>query len=471
MARNKALAILLGPAGIGLIGIYMAIVDIAHSIASLGVNQSGVRQIAESASKDEQQSTGITAQVLRQTSVILGTLGAFTIFLCAELISNLTFGSTERTVAIRLLAGAVLFKQVTDGRGALLQGLRKIGLLARANIASAFLSSVAMISIAFAFGEAGIAPAILAAMILSTIIMTWYVSTLGIRLPRVPAAKFFGEASSLLRLGFAFMISGVMMMGAAYAVRTFTYSAGGDEFAGLYQAAWTLGGMYSGFILQAMGTDFYPRLVGSITDRDVRNRLVNEQTITSVILAGPGIVATLTLAPAALTLLYSSEFSGATDTLRWICVGMALRVISWPPGFLIVSINERKIFMATEIIWAMANIGLAALLIPLIGLEGAGLAFTGSYVLHSLLVYCIVGIRYEYAPNRATVLGCGVFFAFISATLLIGYTLDGIAEVAASAMTTLLAVSASLYGLARMLTPEQVPRPIARLLRRLPITK
>ena len=45
-------------------------------------------------------------------------------------------------------------------------------------------------------------------------------------------------------------------------------SQAGLEAAGLYQAAWTLSGLYVGFILQSMGTDFYPRLVGCCEDHE-----------------------------------------------------------------------------------------------------------------------------------------------------------------------------------------------------------
>ena len=57
----------------------------------------------------------------------------------------------------------------------------------------------------------------------------------------------------LLKLGFAFMASGLMMSGATYAVRVLVLREVGFEAAGLYQSAWTLGGLYVGFILDAMG--------------------------------------------------------------------------------------------------------------------------------------------------------------------------------------------------------------------------
>jgi PST family polysaccharide transporter len=87
------------------------------------------------------------------------------------------------------------------------------------------------------------------------------------------------EAAGLLKLGFAFMASGLMMTGASYAIRVFVLHKVGFDAAGLYQSAWTLGGMYLGVILGSMGTDFYPRLTAAAQDNDTCNRLVNEQTL------------------------------------------------------------------------------------------------------------------------------------------------------------------------------------------------
>ena len=122
------------------------------------------------------------------------------------------------------------------------------------------------------------------------------------------------------------------MMGAAYAVRMMVIRMASLEAAGYYQAAWTLGGLYVGFILQAMGTDFYPRLTAVAQDNDLCNRLVNEQTHISLLLAGPGVLATLVFTPFITTLFYSSDFHAAVEVLRWICLGTALRVITWPMG-------------------------------------------------------------------------------------------------------------------------------------------
>src|SRR5690606_5886043 len=47
--RNKAAAVLVGPEGFGLMSLYSALLELSQGIASLGLQSSGVRQIAEAA--------------------------------------------------------------------------------------------------------------------------------------------------------------------------------------------------------------------------------------------------------------------------------------------------------------------------------------------------------------------------------------------------------------------------------------
>ena len=76
IVRTKAMAILLGPAGFGLMGLYSSIVDLAQSVAAMGVSSSGVRQIAEAAGSDDKERIARTATVLKRVSVVLGIVGA-----------------------------------------------------------------------------------------------------------------------------------------------------------------------------------------------------------------------------------------------------------------------------------------------------------------------------------------------------------------------------------------------------------
>lgn len=463
--RTKAMAVMLGPAGFGLMGLYSSIIDLVLALAGMGIGSSGVRQIAESVSTGDEARIARTVIVLRRTAAALGILGAVLMVVFCGLLSTLTFGDDRHAGAVALLGLAVFFRSVAAGQGALIQGLRRIADLAKIGVLGALLGAIFSVVLVYALGEAGVALSLVAAAALGLAVSWWYSRKVEIAYPVMTGAEVRREAASLLKLGFAFMASGILMMGAAYAVRAIVLRLEGVEAAGFYSAAWTLGGLYVGIILQAMGADFYPRLVGVAHDHPQCNRLVNEQTQVSLLLAGPGVIATLTFAPLVILLFYSSKFYEAVEILRWICLGIALRVITWPIGFIIVAQNRQVIFLATEVAWTVVNIGLTWIFVKTFGLKGAGMAFFGSYVFHGLLVYPIVSWLTEFRWSIGN-LRTGVLFLSPIILVFIGfYTLLPLwAYSIATVMMTLSAVN-SIRILRKLVFQEKTPQAIQRFLK------
>jgi enterobacterial common antigen flippase len=390
MVRTKVFAILLGPAGIGLLGLYGSIFDLTRSVAGMGINNSGVRQIAEAVASGDETRIARTVIVLRRVSIILGVSGALLLAAFCVQWSELTFGTDRYAGPVMALAFAVLFQLVADGRTALIQGTRRISDLAKMAVLGAGCGTLVSIPTVYVLGEEGVVLTLVAVAATTMASAWWYSRRIRITARQMRATEVMREARTLLGLGVAFMASGVLMMGAAYTVRIILVRQLGVEEAGLYQAAWTLGALYVGFILNSMGADFYPRLVAVANDDGECNRLVNEQTRVSLLLAGPGVIGTLTFAGPMVSLLYSGEFREAADVLRWICLGMALRVVTWPMGYIIVARAQRALFFGTELAWTIANVSLAWQCVHWFGVQGAGIAFFGSYVFHVLLIYPLV---------------------------------------------------------------------------------
>lgn len=466
IVRTKAMAVLLGPAGFGLMGVYTSIADLMRSVAGMGVNSSGVRQIAESVGSGDSDRIARTIVVLRRTSIALGALGALLLVLFARPVSSLTFGTDAHASTVALLSVAVFLRLVADGQSALIQGMRRISDLAKIGVLGALFGTLVSIPIVYYLREDGVVPALVGVAGMSAVTSWWYSRKVRIEPCVMAGAQFRQEAVSLLKLGLAFMASGLLMMGAAFVVRLIVLRQAGLEAAGLYHAAWTLGGLYVGFILHAMGADFYPRLVGVIANHRRSNRLVNEQAQVSLLLAGPGVIATLTFASLVITLFYTAEFTAAIDALRWICLGMALRVITWPMGYIIVAKNKRLLFFGVELAWTVVNVGLSWVCVQWFGLTGAGIAFFGSYVFHGVMIYCVVrrlsNFRWTRVNRRTGLLFAGTIG-------LVFYGFEALPPQWAAAAGTLVLLVSSWHAarvLLTLVTPEQLPSPLRRLLTR-----
>ena len=463
IVRTKVVALLLGPAGFGLMGLYGSIADLALSIAGMGINSSGVRQIAEAVGSGETERIARTVVVLRRTSVILGIAGALLLIAFSGQVSTLTFGDDEHTAAVALLSLAVFFRLVSAGQGALIQGMRRISDLATMNVLGAIFGTIITIPVVYYLRDRGVVPALVGIAAMSIVTSWWYSRKIRIQPPALTVSQVRQEAAALLKLGLAFMASGFLTMGAAYAVRTMVLRMEGIEAAGYYQAAWTVGGLYVGFILQAMGADFYPRLTHVAKDHPACNRMVNEQAQVSLLLAGPGVIATLTLAPVVISLFYSSQFAAAVGVLRWICLGMALRVITWPMGFIIMAKGESKLFFIVELAWSVANVGLSWICIRSFGLNGAGMAFFGSYVFHGLLVYPIVHRESDFRWSAANI-RTGVLFLSLIIVVFCGFSVFPFYVATGVGMLAfLLSGFYSVRMLVNLISLDRIPLPLARI--------
>ena len=466
IVRTKAMAVMLGPAGFGLFGLYNSVANLAQTFAGMGINSSGVRQIAAAVSTGDAEKIAQTVRVLRRTSVLLGLLGAFLLVIFSRQISTLTFASASHSSAVAWLSLVVLFTLISGGQAALIQGMRRIADLAKMQVLGALFGTICGIPLVYFFRERGVVPSLICIAVTTIVTSAWYSRKIAV-LPAVTpvtGADIRHEVGALLKLGLAFMTSNVITLGVAYVIRITVLRKVGYEATGLYQSAWTLGGLYVGFILQAMGADFYPRLTASANDDTICNRLVNEQARVGLLLAGPGVIATLTFAPLVITLFYSAKFGPAVGILRWICLGTILQVITWPMGYVIIAKAKRALFVGCELAWGVVSLALAWVCIANYGLTGAGISFFGSYIFHGVMLYTIVGRLSGFRWSKDN-LKTGALSLSIIALVFCGFYLLPLAfGVALGTIALLCSGVYSVRVITTFIPREQVPRRVAKLL-------
>src|SRR5437879_10960582 len=102
IVRTKAMALILRSSGVGLLGLYGSIADLTRTIAGLGINSSGVRQIAESVGSGDEERIACTVKTLRRVALCSGAVGALLLVLLCKPVSKLTFGNYDHAGAVAL---------------------------------------------------------------------------------------------------------------------------------------------------------------------------------------------------------------------------------------------------------------------------------------------------------------------------------------------------------------------------------
>lgn len=387
--RLKFTAMFLGPLGVGLFGAYTTILGPLSVLAGMGITSSGVRQIAEAAAENDRDRIARSLLTVRRASRVCGLLGMVLTLALAYPLSIITFGDAGQVVPLCLLSLTLLMGCLAGGLGAIIQGLRRIRDMAAKTSLDAVLGLPVVALLMITWGVKSIVPMMLAMALISMVLTWWFARRVNIVPVEMSWGETWCEAKPMLKLGLVFMSSGLMTAGVAYVIRVMIIRKLGLEANGVYTAAWTLSSYYVGFILSAMGADFYPRLTGVHKNNNEVNRLVNEQTEVGLLMALPGILATLTLAPVVIHLFYSVKFLPAVEVLQWQVLGVMLRVVSWPIGFILLAKSAKWWFFFSELSANALLLVFTWLGVSVCGINGAGMAFFAMYACYTVWIYFI----------------------------------------------------------------------------------
>jgi PST family polysaccharide transporter len=402
MVRTKFAAVLIGTGGIGLLANFMAIQGMVGAIAGLGLQSSAVRDIVTAVASDDKQAIGRAVLTLRRMCWLTGLLGMSAMMALSPILSQWALGSGEYTLHIALLGFIILFENLSGGQMALIQGMRRIGDLARINIISATTGTIVAIVFYVYLGLQGIAPSLVLITAIRLGVCRHFARR--VHVPRVEMtwAESFHDANGMVRLGVVMMWTGLIGSVVIYLTIAMITKQINLEAVGIYSAAFALSGMLVNFVLHAMGADYYPRLTSVGNDKSAMNRIVNEQTEIGLLLATPGLLATMSLAPWIVHIFYTRDFLPAADLLQWFVLGCMGRVLSWPLGFVMLALGKAKPFLMTETFFHVFHLALIIGGLLTLGIEGVAIAFFLLYICYTMAMLWIVRIQIGFKWSAAT---------------------------------------------------------------------
>ncbi|MEM1003359.1 MAG: oligosaccharide flippase family protein [Bacteroidota bacterium] len=173
--RSKLIAILLGPAGMGIQGLLTSATALIGSLSNFGLGISAVKDIAAAKEENNESRIAKVVVVIRRLVWLTGSLGTIATFVFASWLSELSFGNEDYTIAFRWLSITLLFTQLTNGQNVLLQGLRRLKFLAQANMLGSAAGLLVSIPLYYYYGIDGIVPAIVLSGLLTLSVATDFI--------------------------------------------------------------------------------------------------------------------------------------------------------------------------------------------------------------------------------------------------------------------------------------------------------
>ncbi len=424
LIRSKVIALLIGPFGMGISNLLLTTMELINGLTNLGLERSAVKDISLANTNSNSKSVAITISVLKKLVWLTITIGVILMIVLSPWLSEIAFGNKDYTISFIWISIALLFKQLSSSQLAILQGLRKLKSLAKANLLGNFIGLLITLPLYYFYKIDAIVPAIIIATFMSFVFTYYYSQKLDIESVTISRKEAVSEGKGMIKLGVMLSLSSLITLLVAYIIRIYIGSANVTEElglidVGLYSAGFVILNSYVGIIFNAMGTDYFPRLSEIANDINKLRKTVLEQATVAILLIAPIIVVFLACAPFIIVILYSHEFSPIVAMVTWGILGMIFKAVSWSMGYMIIAKGDSKVFIKTSIGFNAILLSINIIGYHFRGLEGIGISFFIYYIIHFIAIRMITYYRYDFYFEKGfykiftfTVIMCLLAFSF-----------------------------------------------------------
>ncbi len=439
MVRNKLIALLLGPQGMGLMALFNSTVRLISDTTGLGLGMSAVRELSRLYDEEHHKELKSRIELIRSWSLITACLGFVLCVVLSPLINHYTFSWGNHTLHFMLLAPIIALTALSAGELSILKATRKLRRLAEISIYGVLCALATSVPLYYIFGESAIVPSLI------IIALSQFIITIAYSFHYYPYrvhfdSATFSEVKPMLRLGISFLGAGIMGSGSDFIVRSFLNYEGSLDDVGLYNAGYMITMTYAGVIFSAMETDYFPRLSSVNNNVEERDLLVNRQLEVSLLLISPLLILLMSLLPIALPLLYSDAFLAVLPMVKVAIFAMFMRSLELPVAYITLSRGDSKAFFLLETTYYLLFIMMFWLGYKYAYLFGVGLGLVVTGLLFNIILYAFAYQKYSFCISKRMLLYLAiqlslaglVYFVSSNSNTLLSWSIQGASIVTSS---------------------------------------
>lgn len=399
LVRNKIVASLLGPSGMGLVSLFNSAVNFISQATNLGISFSAVRHVSELFDTGDEARIAHFIKVVRLWSLLTALFGMLVCMVAGPLLSNYTFSWGDHTLHFVMLAPAVGLTAIAGGEMAILKGARRLRALAMIQLINVFFALIISFPIYYFFNQTGIVPVIVLMALASLLSTVWYSYRLyPLRLHF--SRSVLGDGMDMVRLGLGFVVAGVMGSGAEMVIRSYLNVVGDLYIVGIYNVGFMMTMTYGGLVFSAMETDYFPRLSAVNKNVALSNQTVNRQIEVSLLIIAPMLVALIFATPILIPLLFTREFMPVVDMMRITTLALYLRALKLPVCYLTLAKGDALSYMLMEGIYDVVMVLLVIMGYDLWGVTGTGTGLLLVAIFDFLMINAYTHFRYGFNMTR-----------------------------------------------------------------------
>jgi O-antigen/teichoic acid export membrane protein len=453
LLRSKMVAILLGPSGIGILGLLNNTLNFVGSITNFGLGTSAINEISYSNKSKNEYMLNFTISLLNSLFWITGIVGMLICIFFSKNLSHLSFGNENYTLSFISLSIAVLLNQLTSGNVAVLQGLRNLTSLAKANVFGSILGLLLSFPFFYFLGIDGIVASIIAYSFSLFVFTKYFVNKIEYKPNRISIKDILYHGRSMLSSGFILGISGLFSMLTSYLISLFIAKNGSIEQLGLYTSGLAISTNYTGLIFTAIATDYHPRLA-ALPDNKSIAKVVNQQAEITLLILTPLILVFLVFGEILIKLLYSRDFVSIKPMISWMLIGALFKLFSWAMSFTFVARGKIKLFFWNELLANLYVFILGILGYYFFGLVGLGYSFVISYILYSIQIYILANKIFEFKYEKKFI---RTFIIHVSLSFLVYSLVKSLSIYIGMVLGTLLILAVFYFSIKDLMRKLDIP--------------
>ncbi|MDI6791487.1 MAG: oligosaccharide flippase family protein [bacterium] len=376
MIRAKVMALLLGPAGIGIFSLLVSFANFVVQIAHLGTPAATTRYVSQARSENDKLSISKILTLILYTVLPCSILLTIICLLFSKQIAlYLANDPTIIRILVIIISLSIPFNVLWLILDEIFLGYKEISLRARIIIANFTLSIIIIGPLIYFLKVEGLAIYHLLYMVMAAGLFGYYLRRILARekisfIWRIDlrfAKEFYKFSLTTLATGLSLTLSLLI-------TRSLIVRLVGLSETGLYQATISLA-TYLVMFQQSMQAYLYPHLSEAMEPNQFIDEL-NKGLRLMLLSMTPIIVTFILFSHYFVLLLYSREFLPITSLIPIACIGTYFNIIGMLFWTALLATRNLKVYSAIALVSNLLSIVLVIVLIPPLGLAGAIWAYT-----------------------------------------------------------------------------------------------
>ena len=427
LVRNKCIAVLLGPTGMGLLSLYNGVIKFFADTTTMGVPVSGVRKLTaeENVLTDmHRHRMAEHVAVIRCWSLLAAVVGMLVCMASAPWVAAVVFEGNH-CADLLLLSICVGLTAVSGGEMAILKGFRRLHSLAKVSVWQALWVLLLTTPIIYIYRERAIVASLLLASLLQCLLAFRH------SLPLCPWTfplrfSYLRQGVGMVRLGMGLVLAGIMGSGMELLLRSFL-GEGSLQDLGYYNAGYMLTVTYGSMVFAALEYDFFPRLSATCacSKRPRINACVSRQVEMSLLFIAPMVAVLLACLPLLLPLLFSGRFMPVVGMLQFSLPSLLFRSVSLPTAYLTLAKDDARSYLLTEMVYDIGMLGLLWGGYRLGGVTGMGVFFLVVSAFYALFLQGYMFHKYRFVLSSYAIRIFSVHFTLLLIELGVVRLMDG----------------------------------------------